>query len=367
MNFAIIGAGCGGQATAGHLASKGHDVTLYDRSRSWVEPIQKHGRIQIFGAINIVGELSYVGTDLARVMENRDVVIIITTAIAHKPLARQIAPHLRDGQIVIVSPGRTFGALEVSRVIRDAGCSADVIAAETNTLLYVSRITSSGIVNVKAIKKMVLVSTIRSRHNSYLFDRLKPIFPQFVRAESFLDTSLGNIGARLHPAISLGNAERILNGDTFDFYTDGVTSRIVNVLKSIDDELMTLARSLKVKSFSIRDWLHTRYGLKKADLRAMLRSNSGYQNIKAPTTLDHRYLWDDIPTGLVPISEMAQAQNIGTPTINRLIDEGSRFLGRDFRKEGRTLEKMGLSVSGLSNELDEVANDREEAFERFYA
>ena len=58
----------------------------------------------------------------------------------------------------------------------------------------------------------------------------------------------------------------------------------------------------------------------------MLRSNPGYQDIKAPTTLNHRYLWEDIPTGLVPISDMARALDIETPTIDGVIDEGSRII-----------------------------------------
>ncbi|GAF82722.1 unnamed protein product, partial [marine sediment metagenome] len=298
---------------AARLAYDGYDVALYDRSHSRIAPFQHRRRIELRGEIEGVGEFAYIGTDLATAVANRDIIIIVTTATAHRPLARQLAPCLKEGQIILLKPGRTFGALEVSRVIRAAGCTAEVIVGEANTLIYVSRVIDPGIVLIKAVKKRVLVSAVRACNTPYLLDRLRDVYPQFAPARSFLETSLGNIGARLHPAISLGNADRISSGESFDFYTS-VTPPIARTLTEVDRELWILSRVLGVRSLSIKEWLHSRYSIERADLATMLRSNPGYQNIKAPTTLDHRYLWDDIPTGLVPVSEIARALGVETPT-----------------------------------------------------
>ncbi len=353
-SFAVLGAGGGGQAVAGGLAYDGFEVALYDRSPSRIAPFRVSGSIALRGAYRGTGELAYAGTDLAAALENREVIIIVTPAVAHRPLAKQIAPLLRDGQIILLMPGRTFGALEVSRVIRGAGCTAEVAVAEADTLLYVARAVALGTVLIKAVKRRLVISAVHACDTPGIADRLRLAFPQIRPARSFVRTSFCNIGARLHPAIALGNAQRILRGDTFDFYTEGITPRVATTLMEVDREFQTVSRVLGARPISIAQWLQSRYSVGIADLPEMLRSNPGYQGIRAPTTLDHRYLWDDIPTGLVPVSEAAAALRLRTPTIDRLIREGSAILDRSFRKEGRTPAGLGLRNDGIRKEIRRI-------------
>jgi opine dehydrogenase len=98
--------------------------------------------------------------------------------------------------------------------------------------------------------------------------------------------------------------------------------------------------------------------LELADIYTMLRTNPHYRSVKAPTTLDHRYLWEDVPMGLVPISDVAGAVGVKTPAIDRLIDEASGILGRDFRRTGRTLDKLGLNRNCVKQELASIISGR---------
>jgi len=352
--FAVIGAGCGGTAMAGHLALAGYDVALYNRSYARIASFSSRGRIELQGKIKGVGKLSYVGTDLEQAMAGRDAIMIVTTATGHRPLAQQMARYLRDDQVVLLNPGRTFGALEFQHVIRTAGCTADVIVAEANTLLYVSRVLVPGTAIIKAVKKHVSVSALCAGETSSLLDHLGEAFQQFVPAGSFLETSLGNIGAMFHPTIALLNKDRILRQLPFDFYTEGVTRETARYLKQVDRERGAVATALGIHPLSVTQWLSSRYGLELADIYTMLRSNPNYRGVKAPTTLDHRYLWEDVPMGLVPISDVASAVGVETPAIDRLIDEASEILGRDFRGAGRTLDKLGLSRNRVKEELASI-------------
>jgi len=365
--FAVIGAGCGGLAIAGYLAFTGYDVALYNRSCGRIALVRDRGYVELEGEYEGIGEISCVGTDLARALADRDVIMIVTTATGHRPLAERMAPHLRDGQIVLLNPGRTFGALEVWHVLRERGCTADVIVGEANTLVYVSRVTVPGTAIIKAVKREVSVAAVCADNTPYLLERLRGAYPQFVAAPSFLATSLGNIGAVFHPTIALLNKQRILAGIPFDFYTAGVTRQAARFLARVDDEFQALARALDSRALSVTEWLESRYGLERADIYTMLHSNPSYQNVKAPTTLDHRYLWEDIPTGLVPISAVASALGVETPAIDHLIDEGSLALGRNFREEGRTLAKLGLSADRVKEELSSIIRGENAVLEAAYA
>lgn len=365
--FAVIGAGCGGQAMAGHLASAGYDVTLWNRSAARIAPFKDRGFIELQGEIRGVGRLSYIGTDLPKALADRDVIMIVTTATGHRPVAGRMAPHLRDGQVILLNPGRTFGALEFSRVLRQCGCRAETVVAEASTLVYVSRVAVPGTAVIKAVKREVFVSAVRADETLYLLSRLGGVYPQFVAAPSFLETSLGNIGAIFHPTIALFNKQRIRAKEAFDFYTAGITRQAARFLARVDGEFQSLAKAMDARPLSVAQWLHSRYGLEPSDVYTMLRSNPSYQNIKAPTTLDHRYLWEDIPMGLVPISELAKALGIATPAVDLLIDEGSLTLGRDFRTEGRTLAKLGLSAGGVKEELAAIIRGEDRVPESVHA
>jgi opine dehydrogenase len=65
--------------------------------------------------------------------------------------------------------------------------------------------------------------------------------------------------------------------------------------------------------------------------------------IKSPPSLDHRYLREDVGYGLVPMVEIGRLLGVKTPVMDALITLASTALGVEFRREGLTLEKMGLS------------------------
>lgn len=352
--YTVVGAGCGGQSIAGYLASDGNDVRLYNRSMDRIEPLIDNPNIKLKGSLNARGKLSYVGKDMKEAVSGSDLIMVVTTATGHKYVAEEMSPHLRDGQIIILNPGRTCGALEVDNTLKKSGCDADVIVSEANTLIYAVRVPTPGIADVKGVKREVSLSALKRRDTPYVIDAINGSYPQFVPAESMLETSFGNIGAIFHPAIAICNKDRISKKEDFNFYTEGVTVDVAKIMEEIDYESMSVAEALDAKPLSATKWLSSRYGVPLSDIYDMIISNPTYQGIKAPDTLNHRYLWEDIPTGMVPVSSFGEALGVDTPTINRFIDEGSDILGRDFRSEGRTPESLGLDSKNLKRDLHDI-------------
>jgi opine dehydrogenase len=220
---------------------------------------------------------------------------------------------------------------------------------------------------IKAIKKSVSISAVSADDTPYLVSKLCGVYPQFTAAASFLETSLGNIGAVFHPAIALANKDRIRLKIPFDFYRDGVTRETARYLEQIDSEREAVVTALGHRPLSVTKWLSSRYGLETAELYTMLQSNPSYRNIQAPATLDHRYLWEDVPMGLVPISDAGDAVGVDTPAINHLIDKASEILGRDFRNEGRILTKLGLTRNRLKEQLANIIAGRATGARYVYA
>ncbi len=355
MNIAVIGAGCGGQAIAGYLAAKGNEVNLYNRSIDRIRLLLKKKEIELKGEIQTKGKLNLVTTNISKAVRGTELIMVVTTANGHYDIASALAPHLQDGQIIVLNPGRTFGSLEFMNTLLEKGLDADVTIAEANTLIYATRIIKPGLSDVKGIKNSVSVSVIPNHRTSYVVSILNENYPQFYGTKSFLSTSLGNIGAVFHPTITLLNREKIIRKETFDFYRDGATREVVDYMKQVDNERRTLARKFGVNVQSIREWLCERYSLPDSNLFDALHNNPFYAGLAAPTTFDMRYLTEDIPTGLVPFSELGKSVRIDTNCIDDLISKASMELKVDFRSQGRNLKRLGLDASTIFEDLRRVS------------
>jgi len=356
MKYSVIGAGNGGLVTAGYIFLKGYDVSLYNRSEKRIKRIMENGYNLKFG--NLINKIKpeYVGTNLSKAVFNSDVIIVVINANGHEDIAKKIAPYLKDGQIILLVPGRTCGVLLFSQTLKKVECKANIIIAEANTLFFAARLAEPCMIEVKGVKINVSVSALHSYDTDYVINILSDVFPNLTRANSFLDTSFSNIGAIFHPIIFLLNKERIIRKEKFNFYTDGLTKQIANYIGKVDFEFKSVAAAIGVNSLSVRDWLNSRYGLPQSTIYEMIKFNPTYKDILAPTTINHRYICDDIPTGLVPMSSFGKNLGIPTPTIDYFIEEGNKLLDIDFRSEGRTLHKLGLSPDNLISDLIEYSH-----------
>jgi len=71
---------------------------------------------------------------------------------------------------------------------------------------------------------------------------------------------------------------------------------------------------------------------------------------KSASQVPDRFIDEDIPMGLVPMSDFGKKLSVPTPTIDILIQMANLVRKKDFIIEGTTLESMGLS----SMTIDEI-------------
>lgn len=347
MRYCVVGAGNGGLAMAGHLGVMGFPVTLYNRSDEKLEGVRWHGGVQVEGAVSGFGPIALATSDMAEALAGADIVMIVTPSTAHRDLAGLMAPHLGDGQIVVLNPGRTGGALEFRKVLLDAEAPGRPIVAEAQTFLYASRATSRHQARIYSIKNGVALAALPSYWTPEVLASLEPAFPQFTPGSNVLATSMENIGAIFHPALTILNAgwiEGTRGG--FDYYTQGITPSVALVLERVDAERLAVARSLGARSVSAREWLYLSYGSAGSSLYEAIRDTAAYRGIKAPSSIAHRYIFEDVPMSLVPMSSLGAMLGAPTPTIDMIVELGSLMHGVDYRAQGRTVERLGLA--GLS-------------------
>jgi opine dehydrogenase len=345
--YCVVGAGNGGLSMAGHLGIMGFDVRLYNRTDSKLDGVRWHGGIELEGAVEGFGPVSLATSDMAEAIGGADVVMVDTPSTAHRDIAMKMAACLRDGQIVVLNPGRTGGALEFRAVLLERGLLEYPIIAEAQTFIYAARALSRHRGHIYRVKNGVPLAALPSYWTPDVLGVLDNAFPQFIAGSNVLATSMENIGAIFHPALTILNAGWIeATGGDFDYYSQGITPSVAIILQRMDDERLAVCRSLGVRSVSAREWLYLSYDSPGADLCEAIHNTESYRGIKAPSTIAHRYIFEDVPMSLVPIASLGAMLGVPTPTIDMIIELGSILHGVDFRKEGRTVERLGLA--GLS-------------------
>lgn len=352
MKISVLGTGNGGQAIAGWLAMQGYDVSLYGRNSETVNHLSTNCEIRLIGAIEGRGRLTRVSTDIHDSVKDATIIMVVTTANAHASIARQIAGDLKDDQIIILNPGRTGGALEFKRTLDACGCNARVYVAEAQTLVYACRLVENGLINIIGVKDKVLLSAVPATDTETVINAIRSAYPCFCTAENVLRTSLENIGAMFHPCVLLFNAATIERHDVFWFYRD-MTPEIANFIEEFDRERLAVGKAYNIDLLSVNEWISYAYpATVGTTLCEKMRNNPAYHDIKSPSTIFTRQLTEDIPTGVLPILELGEAAGVDVPLLRSMVDICSRLLRIDFRKEGRTLEHLGLAGKTRNEIID---------------
>lgn len=346
--YTVIGAGHGGRAMAAHLGLMGFPVTLYNRTESHIAAIRQLKGIDLESDSNELrgfGKLDRVTSNLKEATQDAEMIMVVVPSSAHADIAEGCAPYLQDGQLIVLHPGRTCGALEFAKVIRDHGCKADVTIAEAETFIYASRSDGPAQARIFRIKEAVPLAALPATRTASVLEKIHEAFPQFIDGGNVLQTGLNNMGAIFHPAISLLNTGWIesTHGD-FQFYINGVTPAVARVLEALDRERVTVASALGIRARTAMEWLTLAYNATGETLVEAIHNQPGYYGIKAPPMLNHRYIFEDVPMSLVPIASLGQRFGVSVRGIDAIIRLACIVHGTDYWRRGRTIEKLGLDV-----------------------
>ena len=153
--------------------------------------------------------------------------------------------------------------------------------------------------------------------------------------KSVLTTSLSNIGMLFHPFPALMNLARIECGDTYHHYKEGITPLVANVIEKLDEERLALAKAFGIEIPSAFEWLDIVYSSQGDSLYLRLQATSQYDDILSPTDITTRYIYEDIPTGIVPMLELAKLAGTAHKHMELVLELANSLYYIDFSVIGR--------------------------------
>jgi opine dehydrogenase len=343
MRVAVIGDEGVAAASAGHLALEGFDVTWASPRSAVLDPYRNGVTLVGLG----VGH-PHLTSSLDEAVSGAQLVLICTHATDHAAYADLLAPMLSQGQVVVLSPGRTGGALEFAHA-RAAHCpSVRIVIGETETAVYTPAGRGSGRIEILAEKYTIRAAALPATDNQRLADVLCQVYPQVTMAENVLDTSINNVGGVVHPAAMLLNSyatEQAASGTPLIYYQDQVNPTVAAlVMERLDAERVAVGHALGVATvLSFTAWSQACFHHAGPDIRQTVSTNPAYAGFGAPTSLlALGFVDDEVRNSLVPLSDLGVLVGVATPMTDAVISLACAMLGTDFRAVGRTLRRLGL-------------------------
>lgn len=356
---AVVGAGLGGVALVANLGLLGYRMRLCDRDGARLTALRQRGGVDVEGAAQGFAPLERVTTSLAEAVDGADIVIAVTGSTHHAEVARELAPLLRDGQTILLIQGGTGGSLVVRRELAAAGARARIDVAEMDNYPYSLGWPEPTRMRMTITKRYLQIAALPAKRIDAVLSRLRPAFPQAVAAPNLLHTGLNNMNAMLHVGNMVANIGRLESGAKYRFYSEGYTPSVVRLLEAADAERLAIARAYGVGVPPVLEWLERTYGFHETTLGAMFRRltndpSGPYQWTPTPPSMEHKYVLEDVPCGLVAMAGLGAAAAVATPVISGIVAAACAMTGRDLVGAGRTLDRLGLGGKSVGEILDVV-------------
>lgn len=369
--IAVLGAGNGGYAMAADLSMVGYEVNLYEYKdfAGNLKPIIDKDGIEMIsrtpagkelalpaggktGFVKIKGKIT---SDAKEAIKNTEIIMLVVPAFGREVFIREFAPYLEDGQIIVIWPGY-FGALQCAKLLKDLKVTKNVIIVETESLIYnCTKLGGAKIYN-KGTKDSIFISALPAKDNKRVFEKLNKIYPQFKLADNVLKTTLANGNPSLHPMSVLLNLYRVerkfypfdekLNKPVEKAYD--ITPGMARVMEAVDKEKLAIGEKLGVRIPTIQTQIEAFYGAKGNNLYETVLNCYAYEVQGAPTSLEDRYVTEDVPFGLVPFALLGEQIGVPIDNVKAMATIGCAVTGKNFWEKGMNMEKAGLA--GMSAE-----------------
>ncbi len=353
--IAVLGGGADARLIAALSLAEGCDVTLFSAYGKELELLRSSSGIALRGAGPVGSYQVDSGASSVALTAELDAAVagaqaIFLTGPIHKQrtYAMVLADHLSDGQVLVLAPGRSLGAVETAWMLRLGGCTADVTLVEAQGLPYWYK--AEGTTLTLSPRTPVAAATL-PRGRSEAIAALTHILPNLMEVESVLASGFADLSAAVEiPALIMGGAGLVAGGitvpmggtplpenETFAALIGPDRLRLIQMLAA---ERKAVARTFGIRGLpETDDWIAGYTGPQKGE---------GTRPVPDRDTA-RMILRDGVIGSLVPLCSAATLAGVPVPQTRAMIALTGAILDADIAASGRRLETMGITANNLDD------------------
>ncbi len=356
----VLGGGLDARMLAALCLAEEAEVTLFSAYGAEIDALRAAGVIVLrdagpVGAYQIDrDDAPSIRTtmELDRAVAGAEVIFLTGPIHKQRTYAMVLADHLRDGQVLVLAPGRTFGALEAAWLLRVGGSKADVTIVEVGSLPYWVRAEGARLhLSTQAgVPAPARAATLPGGREAVL-TALQAYLPNIKPAISSLHGSFADGSGVIEvPALLLGGP--LIGDGRPDVPMGGVPLAENETFRAlIGDQHRTVITALAKErvhvagAFGVRDLPSAEDLL---DIHAGASKGDGSRPIPSP--VEAASLLRDATIGsLVPLSSAAKVTGRAVPVTDAMITLASSILDADIASAGRRLETVGIQAADIND------------------
>ncbi|MGN7870836.1 Opine dehydrogenase [Paracoccus haematequi] len=337
MQVSIIGAGGIAYSYAAFLADRGHNPMLWSPSGKRGTELAEGALLKASNALEGVFDVDVLRS--AQQLADGEALIFAIPAFGYRDVMDRIAPVLRPDQTIILSAHLSFAALYLSKLLSARGLDCPIVA--WNTTASTGRQTSSTSVSISLLRPKVEMAVIPHSAGEEALSLCRNLFgDRFSLVEDMIGVDLGNLNPSVHYGIAMFNLTRMELGEEWA-QQPYITPAVARFLEDLDRERLRVAEAFGVQARSIHQAYAVPGKIEIGPLAEMLRQIvATRKGVNGPTSLDTRYVTEDVPYGLLTTVRLAELAQVDVPLHRAGITIFSSLYGRDFAAENQILPEI---------------------------
>ena len=365
---AVLGGGGEGRLLSALCLAEGAEVTLFSAYGAELEALRASSGITLRGAGPVgtyavdrdSGPSVRTTAELDRAVAGAEVIFLTGPVHKQRTYAMVLADHLKDGQVLVIAPGRSLGALEAAWFLRIGGCAADITLVEVQglpfwfseqgTVLTLSAMGRVAAATLPAGRTEVLVAL------SALLENLDPC-PDVLES-GFADGSglvelpalmLGGPGfGSAAPAVPTGGVPLAENAS----FAALIGAEHRATIARLAEERHAVARAFGLRNLpSAEDWIGLHAGALRGPGARAVPGRAAALGV----------LRDGVIGSLVPLVSAARIAGKAVPVTQAIVTLASTVLGADVAAAGRRLDTIGIDAGDIDSArrvMDAIATGR---------
>ena len=364
----ICGTGSGGQTLAGMISARpGVEVRVFtqnaDKARDW-EKIMESDRLEVTVRKGRGEQVAFKANSFTVTNEPElaargcDLILLAVPAFLHWKYLTLLEPYLEEGCVLVGLPGQNGFEFDVRKVLGPG--LENYILMNFESLPWICRTVEFGRrVRILGIKSNLVGAMRGDLAGARIADPLGTIQrllgepPKLSISGHLLGITLLSPNAYSHPPIMYGRWKD-WDGKALDvppLFYQGINEETAELLAQLSEEVVATSKLIMEKHpgvdlsqvIPMYEWDIACYGntiRDKTNLMTALRTNSGYEGITHPMIrtsddkyipdLNHRFLAEDVPFGLVVIRGIAEIAGAPTPGIDKVLLWCQQKMGKEY-------------------------------------
>ena len=354
--IAVLGGGADARLLAALCLAEGAEVTLFSAYGAELEKLRAssgitlrgEGPIGTFAVDRDSGPSVRTTAELDSAVSGADVIFLTGPVHKQRTYAMVLADHLADGQVLVIAPGRSLGAVEAAWMLRIGGCKANITLVETQGLPY--WISEAGaVLNLTAAAPVAAATLPRGRTD--ILESLSVYLPNLEPISSVLESGFADGSAMVElpalllsgPALSAGAASIPMGGVPLDenqTFAALIGEQHRAVISALASERRVVAHAFGVRKLPSDDtWIATHAGAPRG---------AGSRHVPDRASAN-ALLRDGVIGSLVPLISAADLAGVDVPMTRSIVTLAGTVLGADVAAAGRRLETIGITANDLDD------------------